>query len=98
MHHASQKQYLDRNYGGILIVWDRLFGTYAEEHDVPVYGLTVPVTTHNPLRLQYGEFLAAFRDVRRARSWRERAGYLFAPPGWKPGEPTLPPESEVVTR
>ncbi|WP_404381810.1 sterol desaturase family protein [Knoellia locipacati] len=98
VHHASQKKYLDRNYGGILIVWDRLFGTYAEEEDVPTYGLTVPVTTRNPLRLQYGEFLAAFRDVRGARSWRERAGYLFAPPGWRPGEPNLPPESEVVTR
>lgn len=87
VHHASQKQYLDRNYGGILIVWDRLFGTYAEEEDVPVYGLTVPVTTHNPLRIQYGEFLAAVRDVRAARTWRDRAGHLFGPPGWRPAEP-----------
>lgn len=98
VHHASQKQYLDKNYAGILIIWDRIFGTYAEEEDIPVYGLTVPVTTHNPFRLQYGEFLAAVRDVRGAQSWRDRAGYLFAPPGWKPGEPTLPPESEVVHR
>ncbi|PRY56294.1 sterol desaturase/sphingolipid hydroxylase (fatty acid hydroxylase superfamily) [Knoellia remsis] len=98
VHHASQKQYLDRNYGGILIVWDRLFGTYAEEEDVPVYGLTVPVTTHNPFRLQYVEFAAVFRDVCRARTWRERAGYLFGPPGWAPGHPTLPPGSETVTR
>ena len=98
VHHASQKQYLDRNYAGILIIWDRLFGTYAEEEAVPVYGLTVPVTTHNPFRLQYGEFVAAIRDVRGARTWRERAGYLFAPPGWKPADPVLPPESEVVTR
>lgn len=98
VHHASQRQYLDRNYGGILIIWDRLFGSYAEEHDLPVYGLTVPVTTHNPFRLQYGEFGAAFRDVRHTRSWRDRAGYLFAPPGWRPGEPTLPPGSETVSR
>ncbi|MFW5471901.1 sterol desaturase family protein [Knoellia sp. CPCC 206450] len=87
VHHASQKQYLDRNYGGILIVWDRLFGTYAEEEDVPVYGLTVPVTTHNPLRIQYGELLAAVRHVRAARTWRDRAGHLFGPPGWRPAEP-----------
>ncbi|MDT0215614.1 sterol desaturase family protein [Rothia sp. ARF10] len=87
VHHASQKQYLDRNYGGILIVWDRLFGTYAEEEDMPVYGLTVPVTTHNPLRIHHGELLAAVRDVRAARTWRDRAGHLFGPPGWRPAEP-----------
>lgn len=98
VHHASQENYLDRNYAGILIIWDRLFGTYAEEVETPVYGLTTPVTTHNPFKLQYGEYVAAFRDVRRARNWRERFGYLFAPPGWHPGEPTLPPASEEVTR
>lgn len=98
VHHASQRQYLDRNYGGILIIWDRIFGSYAEENDIPVYGLTVPVTTYNPFRLQYGEFAAAFRDVRAAGNWHDRAGYLFAPPGWKPGDPTQPPEADAVSR
>ena len=85
VHHATNPGYLDRNYGGILIVWDRLFRSYAEEIEAPRYGVTKPVDTHNPLRLQYGEFAAAFRDVRGARSWHDRLGYLFAPPGWNPG-------------
>jgi len=66
VHHASDRQYLDRNYGGILIVWDRLFGTYAEEVERPTYGLIYPVTTYNPFRLQYGEFGRIARDVRSA--------------------------------
>jgi len=85
VHHASDPQYLDRNYGGILIVWDRLFGTFAQERERPTYGLTHQVTTYNPFRLQYGELAAMVRQVRQARSWRDRLGYLFAPPGWSPG-------------
>ncbi len=84
VHHASDRDYLDKNYGGIFIIWDRLFGTYAEETRRPVYGLTTPVETFNPLSLQYGEFRRAFADVRRATRWRDRAGYLFGPPGWQP--------------
>ena len=84
VHHASDAEYLDRNYGGILIVWDRLFGTFREERQRPTYGLTHPVTTFNPFRLQYAEFALMFREVRQARRWRDRLGYLFAPPGWSP--------------
>ena len=84
VHHARDPQYLDRNYGGILIVWDRLFGTYAEEVERPSYGLTHPVTTFNPFRLQYGELAVMLRQVRQATGWRSRLGYLFAPPGWSP--------------
>ena len=64
VHHASDAEYLDRNYGGILIVWDRLFGTFREEQQRPTYGLTHPVTTFNPFRLQYAEFALMFREVR----------------------------------
>lgn len=84
VHHASDAEYLDRNYGGILIIWDRLFGTFAEETRRPVYGLTKPVDTYNPLKLQYGEFRAAFADWRSARTWRDKLGFLFGPPGWEP--------------
>ncbi len=84
VHHASDAEYLDRNYGGILIVWDRLFGTFREEQQRPTYGLTHPVTTFNPFRLQYAEFAQMFREVRAARRWRDRLGYVFAPPGWSP--------------
>ncbi|MFC5138026.1 sterol desaturase family protein [Actinomycetospora rhizophila] len=84
VHHASDLEYLDRNYGGILIVWDRLFGTFAEEAHRPTYGLTHPVGTRSILGLQYREFGAIARDVRTARGWRERVGYVLRPPGWRP--------------
>ena len=84
VHHASDRQYLDRNYGGILIIWDRLFGTFAEETARPTYGLTRNIDGYHLLTLQYYEYGAIWRDLRRARSWRERMGYLFAPPYWEP--------------
>jgi sterol desaturase/sphingolipid hydroxylase (fatty acid hydroxylase superfamily) len=84
VHHASDPDYLDKNYAGILIIWDRMFGTYAEETHRPTYGLTTNIDSFNPFRLQYYEYAAIARDVRAARTWRERLGYLFAPPGWHP--------------
>ncbi|WP_018331789.1 sterol desaturase family protein [Actinomycetospora chiangmaiensis] len=81
VHHASDPEYLDRNYGGVLIVWDRLFGTYAEERQRPRYGLTTPPSTRNVAGLQYHEFAAIWRDVRAATTWRERLAHVFAPPG-----------------
>ncbi|MEU6404325.1 sterol desaturase family protein [Streptomyces sp. NPDC046985] len=84
VHHASNKVYLDRNYGGVLIVWDRLFGTFEPEGERVVYGLTKNIDSYNPLRVAFHEYAAAWRDVRAARRWRDRAGYLFGPPGWSP--------------
>lgn len=86
VHHAINPEYLDRNYGGVLILWDRLFGTYSEERDaVPRrYGLVHQIDTLNPLKIAFAEWAAMIRDLRRARSLREIAGYLIGPPGWKP--------------
>lgn len=86
VHHASDPDYLDKNYGGILIIWDRLFGSYVAESHRPTYGLTKNIDTSSPLRVQYYEYGAIARDVRAARSWRERLGYMFAAPGWEPGQ------------
>jgi sterol desaturase/sphingolipid hydroxylase (fatty acid hydroxylase superfamily) len=86
VHHGSDPEYLDKNYAGILIIWDRMFGTFAEERHRPTYGLTKPVTTYNLLRLQFGEYAEIVRDLRGARSWRDWGGYLFGPPGWRPAE------------
>ncbi len=94
VHHASDRDYLDKNYAGILIIWDRLFGTYARETHRPTYGLTKNVDTYNPFRLQYFEYAAIARDVRSARTWRERWGFVFAPPGWTP--PARSVEGEIV--
>ncbi|MFJ3819354.1 sterol desaturase family protein [Streptomyces sp. NPDC090056] len=84
VHHGSNSVYLDRNYGGILIVWDRLFGSFEAEGERVVYGLRKNIATHNPVRVAFHEYAAAWRDVRAARGWRDRAGHLFGPPGWTP--------------
>lgn len=92
VHHGSDPEYLDKNYAGIFIVWDRMFGTFVEERQRPTYGLTKPVETYNLLALQYGDYREIVRNVRASRSWRDRAGYLFGPPGWRPAQPDDTPE------
>jgi sterol desaturase/sphingolipid hydroxylase (fatty acid hydroxylase superfamily) len=85
VHHGSNGRYLDKNYGGILIVWDRLFGTFEEEHERVVYGLTKNIATYNPIRIAFHEYAAIGKDLLRARSLRDVVGYVFGPPGWGPG-------------
>lgn len=82
VHHGSDDEYLDRNYAGTLIVWDRLFGSFYAERHTPRYGLTHPVGSDNPLRIAFHEWRAIARDLRRARNGRELLGCLFAAPGW----------------
>ncbi len=84
VHHGVNPQYLDKNYGGILIVWDKLFGTFEPEVRRVRYGLTKNIATLNPGRIAYHEFADIARDLRRARSWRDRAGFLLRAPGWQP--------------
>lgn len=84
VHHGSNQQYLDKNYGGTLIVWDRLFGTFEPEDERVVYGLTHNIKTFNPLKVAFGEFIGIGRDVISARNWRDALGYMFRGPGWQP--------------
>jgi len=86
VHHASNLRYLDANYGGVLIIFDRLFGTYVPESaDEPCrYGLVKPVTHHHFLKIEFQEAAALLRDLASARSLRAVLGYLFGPPGWRP--------------
>lgn len=96
VHHGSDDIYLDKNYGGIFIVWDRLFGTFQEEVFTPSYGLTWKVETYNLLELQYGEYARIARDVRTAQGLRAKLGYAFGRPGWNPvdGRPQLPARND----
>jgi sterol desaturase/sphingolipid hydroxylase (fatty acid hydroxylase superfamily) len=89
VHHGANVEYLDRNHGGILIVWDRLFGTFEPERARVRYGLTKNIHTWNPLRIAFHEWAAMGRDVAGARGWRARLGTLFAPPGWSPDGSSL---------
>jgi sterol desaturase/sphingolipid hydroxylase (fatty acid hydroxylase superfamily) len=86
VHHASNIGYLDANFGGIVIVFDRLFGTLVTEHpDTPCrYGLVKPLHSYNPLYVAFHEWLAMLRDIRSARSLRDTIGYVFGKPGWRP--------------
>jgi sterol desaturase/sphingolipid hydroxylase (fatty acid hydroxylase superfamily) len=85
VHHASNIEYLDANYGGVLIIFDRLFGTYrSERSELPCrYGLVHPQTSNNILRVEFDPWIALARDLRGARNAREVLGALFAPPGWR---------------
>ncbi len=96
VHHGRDPEYLDKNYGGILIIWDRLFGTFQPELFRPHYGLTKPVGTFNIWKLQTHEYVAIARDVRSASRLRDRLGYVFGPPGWLPGAPPQPRVAEAA--
>jgi sterol desaturase/sphingolipid hydroxylase (fatty acid hydroxylase superfamily) len=95
VHHGSNAEYLDRNYGGILIIWDRMFGSFEPERSPVVYGLTKNINPHNPVRIETHEWVAIWRDVRSAGSWRNAIGYVVRHPGWTPAvrspEPVLEP-------
>ncbi|QUR69743.1 C-5 sterol desaturase [Mycobacterium spongiae] len=84
VHHGMDQVYLDKNYGGILIIWDRLFGSFQPELFRPHYGLTKPVDTFNIWKLQTREYVAIARDWQAAQRLRDRLGYVFGPPGWEP--------------
>jgi len=84
VHHGANHGYLDRNYGGILIIWDRMFGTFREEDDRVVYGLTKNVDSFNPLKVATHEWSDIIADVRSTPRWSHKLGYMFRGPGWKP--------------
>jgi len=86
VHHGANLRYLDANYGGVLIVFDRLFGTYVAEDpaEPPRYGLVQPVQGHHFLKIEFSEAWALVKDVAGARSLRAALGHLFGPPGWSP--------------
>ncbi|HEX5379087.1 MAG TPA: sterol desaturase family protein [Phenylobacterium sp.] len=86
VHHARNPRYLDRNYAGILIVWDKLFGTFQTELDEEKcrYGIVKNLGDFNILRVAFHEWIGIARDLTTARSPREVFGYLFGPPGWSP--------------
>ena len=82
VHHASNPEYLDRNYAGVLVVWDRLFGTFTPETTPVVYGLTKNIESKNPFVIAFHEYAAIGRDLRAAPSLRARAAILWHGPGW----------------
>jgi alkylglycerol monooxygenase len=86
VHHGVNPEYQDRNYAGVFIVWDRWFRTFTVERQEPVYGLTTPLRSWNPLWAQVHQYIAIARNVWYARSWSDRWHHVFGAPGWRPEE------------
>jgi sterol desaturase/sphingolipid hydroxylase (fatty acid hydroxylase superfamily) len=84
VHHGSNPQYLDRNHAGVLIVWDRLFGTFEAEGERVVYGLTRNVNSFNPIWVQLHEYVQIARDSWNAPRWADSLSYVLRGPGWSP--------------
>jgi len=84
VHHARNDRYIDRNYAGVLVIWDRLFGSYVDEdlREPPVYGIVEPLRTYNPLKATFHEWASMARDFASARSVPDKLRALFAPPAW----------------
>lgn len=89
VHHGSDLKYLDRNYGGVLIIWDWIFGTFQDEEEEPTYGLTKNIDSYDPLYLHTVGFKELWQDVKGANSWSDRLKYIFYPPGWSPDGSSL---------
>lgn len=99
VHHGAQEVYLDRNYGGILVVWDRLFGSFEPEGERVRYGLTKNLETFRPLDVAFHEYRALWSDVRRAPTWRQKLAHAYHGPGWQPHSepPPLPSAGRTAT-
>lgn len=86
VHHGVNPEYQDRNFAGTFIVWDRLFGTFEPERAEPVYGITKPLESWNPVWANLHVFVEIGRNLRRVRRWGDRLRILFGHPSWRPAE------------
>ncbi len=88
VHHAQNPVYMDRNYGGVFIIWDRLFGTFQEELDEEpvIFGVTTPLASWNPLWANLQFYVQLWRDAVRAASWWDKLRIWFMPTGWRPAD------------
>jgi len=86
VHHALNPEYLDKNHGQIFIIWDKLFGTFQEElpNLKPVYGITRPMATWNPIKINFKHLWLLILDAWRADSWKDKFKIWFMPTGWRP--------------
>ena len=86
VHHGSNEKYLDKNYGAILIIWDRMFGTFQAEEEAVNYGISKNIKTFNPVRIAFHEWFDMIKDVAQSDSVKDALGYVFREPGWQPRE------------
>jgi alkylglycerol monooxygenase len=88
VHHAINKEYIDKNYGQIFIFWDKLFGSFQQELPgvKPVYGITRPVQTWNPIKINFVHVWLLVKDAWHTRSWKDKLRIWFMPTGWRPAD------------
>jgi len=103
VHHAINAEYLDRNYGALLVLWDKLFGTFAEEKAACIYGTRKPLDSWNPLQALLGPYIALARTAWHTRRWRDKLRVWFKAPGWQPADiaekfPEQLPAADAVKR
>ena len=86
VHHAQNENYIDKNYGGVFIIWDRMFGTYKEEDnsEAPIYGIRGKIDTFNPIWANLHIYVNMLQDIWSAKRWKEKAFVPFARTGWRP--------------
>jgi alkylglycerol monooxygenase len=98
VHHGVNPKYQDKNYAGVFITWDRMFGTFVREEEEPVYGITHQLASWNPLWANVHVFVEIWRLARRTRGWRNKLRVVFGSPSWRPddvGPSIVPPEVTV---
>lgn len=86
VHHGSDPKYIDRNHAGTLIVWDRLFGTFQREEEEPVYGITTPLASWDPVKANFHYWGDLFGLAARCTRWSDKLRVFLKPPGWRPTE------------
>jgi len=86
VHHAVNDCYIDHNYGGVFVLWDRMFGTYVAETEPCVFGTRSPVRSFNPLRAITQVYASLAHDAWHTRRWRDKLRVLLMPPGWRPDD------------
>ncbi|MFK7927001.1 MAG: sterol desaturase family protein [Myxococcota bacterium] len=92
VHHGINPEYIDKSYGGMLIIWDRLYGTFTEEQQEPVYGTVVPLESYDPIWANFHYWVYLWKMAVQAPSWWDKVRVWFMPPEWSPqGIKTIPP-------
>jgi hypothetical protein len=88
VHHAINPAYIDKNYSQVFIIWDKLFGTFQEEKESipPVYGITIPVATWNPVKINFQHLVQLISDAWRTNNWKDKFRIWFMPTGWRPDD------------
>lgn len=86
VHHGRDPKYIDKNFTGVFIIWDRMFGTFQEEEERPTYGVTTPLNSWNPVYANFAHYKYLYETVGQAKNWKDKLGILFNKPGWLPKE------------